>query len=78
LGAILKIFGDPLYYYGLFTNFEASLLSGSVNFLETFFKLVERKYFGISVRDLWRILGVNRDENLGFIFMQKTLFPEIY
>jgi hypothetical protein len=51
LGAFLYVFGDPLYYQGLFPDFEASLFAGSINFLKAFLELVQREDLGTGVGD---------------------------
>ena len=53
------------------------MLSASIDFLKSFFKLVDRKDTRVGIRNVAGLLRVDGNINLSFILMKKTLFPEI-
>lgn len=77
MSAFFKIFCYSFNDQGLLTDFEASLFATSINLLKAFLEFVERENFRMGVRNVYWVFRVGRHEDLGFVLMKKTLFPEV-
>ena len=77
LRTFVKVFLNSLYYQSLLSDLQTSLFARPVYFLKSFLKLIQREYLWMCVWNAASLLWVDRNKYLSFVFMQKTLFPEI-
>ena len=73
----IKISFDTFNNKGFLANFEAPLLSWTINFFKSFFEFIQWEDFWMGVGDTHRILRIDWNVDLCFVFMRKRFFPKI-